>query len=151
MKKRLMSIGILLLALVVSYFGYTLDPFLLNNDDNVSHEDAFEIEGVIDNEEHNDNVDNKTYTLYQFRNQYLLESHYEKHKDEFGDITMDEYLDGANDLINQVSDSVLSKLEDDGDYLFYNTDTMEFGVLSSDGYIRTYFIPEDGIKYFNRK
>lgn len=184
MKKRLMSIGILLLAFVVSYFGFNLDPFQLINDqapisnkdvlsDNSLSNDLLSDNPFIessdnlnnDNTTHFDDSDNraeetevnsalveeKDYIVYQFRNPYMLESHYKKHKEEFGDITMEEYLKGANDLVNQVSDSVQTKLDEDGDYIFYDTNTMEFGVLSSDGYLRTYFIPEDGIEYFNRK
>ena len=70
---------------------------------------------------------------------------------EFGDITKQEYLDKANALIDDTSDNVLTKREEDGDYLFFNTETGEFLVLSEDGYIRTFFIPDDGIDYWNRQ
>ena len=70
---------------------------------------------------------------------------------EFGDITKQEYLDKANALIDDTSDNVLTKREEDGDYLFFNTETGEFLVLSEDGYIRTFFIPDDGIDYWDRQ
>ena len=54
-------------------------------------------------------------------------------------------------MIDDTSDNVLTKREEDGDYLFFNTETGEFLVLSEDGYIRTFFIPDDGIDYWNRQ
>lgn len=89
---------------------------------------------------------------YSFRTKDLLEAHYQKHGAEFGDITLEEYLQGANQLINSRSPELLTKYEaEDGDKLFYIERTNEFLVLSADGYIRTYFKPKDGIAYFNRQ
>ena len=42
----------------------------------------------------------KAVQKYYFRSEKLFDSHYEKHGAEFGDITQDEYLDLANELIN---------------------------------------------------
>ena len=39
---------------------------------------------------------------------------------------------------------------EDGDDVYYLERTNEFVVVSVDGYIRTYFCPEDGIDYFHR-
>ena len=52
-----------------------------------------------------------------------------------------------------VSDSrALYKLEkEDGDDVYYLKDTNEFVIVSTDGYIRTYFYPRDGIEYFERQ
>lgn len=52
-----------------------------------------------------------------------------------------------------VSDSrALHKLEkEDGDDVYYLKDTNEFVIVSTDGYIRTYFYPRDGIEYFERQ
>lgn len=38
-----------------------------------------------------------------------------------------------------------------GDTIRYNTKTNEFGMLSKDGIIRTYYKPERGIDYFNEQ
>ena len=46
---------------------------------------------------------------------------------------------------------VKEKREEDGDYIYYLESTNEFVVVSTDGYIRTYFKPTDGIDYFNRQ
>jgi len=95
---------------------------------------------------------NDTEINYTFRSDEQYQSHYEKHVDEFGDITIEEYLLMANNLINDDSGLVLTKLEkEDNDTIYYKEDTNEFLVLSTDGYIRTYFRPSDGIDYFNRQ
>lgn len=93
----------------------------------------------------------KEEVFYYFRNQSLYDSHYEKHGHEFGNITKEEYLQKANDLINSDSPDILTKYEDDGDFMYFNKKTDEFLVLAPDGYIRTYFIPDDGIDYWNRQ
>lgn len=50
-----------------------------------------------------------------------------------------------------ISDSrALHKLEkEDGDDVYYIEETNEFVIVSTDGYIRTYFYPRDGIEYFD--
>lgn len=89
---------------------------------------------------------------YYFRSEKLFDSHYEKHGAEFGDITQDEYLDLANELINATGDNILHKTEkEDGDFLYYDTETNEFLVLSTDGYIRTFFKPSAGLDYWERQ
>jgi len=88
---------------------------------------------------------------YKFRTQELLDSHYNKHGREFGTITKEQYLQGVNDLINSTGPNILTKTEEDGDTLIYNTDTNEFAVITPDNIIRTYFRPTDGIDYFNRQ
>lgn len=88
---------------------------------------------------------------YTFRNQKRYDEHYEKHGAEFGDITKEEYLEMANELIYSDSDRVLHKYSDDGDYMYFDQDTNYFLVLSEDGYIRTFFIPTAGIKYWERQ
>ncbi|MBQ9948597.1 MAG: hypothetical protein IJO91_09440 [Oscillospiraceae bacterium] len=92
---------------------------------------------------------------FEFRNYSTYESHYEKHGHEFthlfGEITMEEYLEHANELINSDADDILNKYDEDGDYMYFRKSTEEFLVLSKDGYIRTYFIPTAGIDYWNRQ
>ena len=94
----------------------------------------------------------KEYTEYSFRSKKLFDDHYKKHGAEFGDITQEEYLQLANDMLNSDSDTILHKTEaEDGDDVFFDTDTGYFLVLSTDGYIRTFFIPKAGIDYFDRQ
>ena len=94
----------------------------------------------------------KAVQKYYFRSEKLFDSHYEKHGAEFGDITQDEYLDLANELINAEGKNILHKTEkEDGDFLYYDTETNEFLVLSTDGYIRTFFKPSAGLDYWERQ
>lgn len=87
---------------------------------------------------------------YTFRNDDLLESHYEKHGEDMGFATPAEYEAAANKVIDD--EDVLHKIEsEDGDDVYYLERTNEFVVVSTDGYIRTYFYPNDGIDYFNRQ
>lgn len=82
-----------------------------------------------------------------FRNSSLLEQHYQKHGIEMGFSSAEEYERAAAAV---VTDSrVLHKTEaDDGDDVYYIEETNEFVVVSTDGYIRTYFNPNRGINYF---
>jgi len=98
--------------------------------------------------------DNENYAEYSFRTKKQLNQHFEKHGDEFsGDFnyqTAEDYEKGASDVIN--NPEALFKYEsDDGDSVYYIENTNEFVILSTDGYIRTYFRPSSGIKYFNKQ
>ncbi len=87
---------------------------------------------------------------YHFRNNNLLEQHFEKHGKEMGFETKEAYEKAASDVIN--NPKALFKTEaEDGDYVYYVEETNEFVVLSLDGYIRTYFLPSSGKKYFDRQ
>lgn len=88
--------------------------------------------------------------LYKFRKNSYLEQHFEKHGGEFDYATKEEYLAGANRVIQ--SPDALHKIEaEDGDDIYYLEETNEFVVVSTDGYIRTYFRPSAGIDYYNRQ
>lgn len=88
--------------------------------------------------------------LYTFRSEKLLLSHYEKHGIEMGFDSAEAYEAAANQVIQ--NPDVLHKLEaEDGDDVYYLEETNEFVVVSTDGYIRTYFNPDSGMDYFNRQ
>lgn len=85
-----------------------------------------------------------------FRSEYLLEQHYEKHGMDMGFTSAEEYEAAACLVIG--NPETLHKIEaEDGDDVYYLESTNEFVVVSKDGYIRTYFLPDDGIKYYNRQ
>lgn len=87
---------------------------------------------------------------YSFRKAEYLQEHFEKHGAEFGYASADEYLAGANRVI--ASPDALHKLEaEDGDDVYYLESGNEFVIVSTDGYIRTYFKPNDGKAYFDRQ
>lgn len=84
---------------------------------------------------------------YTFRNDNTLRQHFEKHGAEFGYVSEQEYVEGANSVI--VSADALHKTEaEDGDDVYYLEKSNEFVIVSTDGYIRTYFKPTRGIDYF---
>lgn len=87
---------------------------------------------------------------YKFRNSKLLNQHYEKHGIEMGFASAADYEAAASAVIT--NPNALSKTEaEDGDFVYYVQSTNEFVVLSTDGYIRTYFNPSSGIKYYNKQ
>ena len=89
-------------------------------------------------------------TEYTFRNEDRLDDHYEKHGKEMGFKDAESYEEAASDVVN--NPEALHKTEkEDGDDVYYLKDTNEFVVVSGDGYIRTYFNPNDGINYYNRQ
>lgn len=97
----------------------------------------------------NDNNVQQQYE-YNFADDSSWIEHFEKHGHEFGYTTKEEYLQGANDVINNPSS--LHKYEaEDGDDCYYLQATNEFVVVSLEGEIRTYFKPDDGVAYFNRQ
>ena len=87
---------------------------------------------------------------YRFRNQNLLDQHYNKHGREMGFKSAAAYEAAASDVIN--NPNALHKTEkEDGDHVYYIKSTNEFVVLSTDGYIRTYYQPSGGLDYFNKQ
>ena len=85
-----------------------------------------------------------------FRSDSLLDQHYEKHGIDMGFASAEEYEAAACKVL--ANPDTLHKIEaEDGDDVYYLESTNEFVVVSKDGYIRTYFLPSDGIKYYNRQ
>ncbi len=85
-----------------------------------------------------------------FRSRRLLEEHYKKHGREMGFASPEEYQSAAAAVV--MNSEALHKTEaEDGDDVYYIESTNEFVVVSADGYIRTYFKPDSGIRYYNRQ
>ncbi|WP_049962724.1 hypothetical protein [Ruminococcus sp. HUN007] len=87
---------------------------------------------------------------YVFRNSKLLNDHYKKHGEEMGFASAEEYEKAASDVVNS-PDALHKKEKDDNDDVYYIEDTNEFVVVSSDGYLRTYFKPDRGRAYYDRQ
>lgn len=86
--------------------------------------------------------------MLTFRNVDLLISHYQKHGAEVGASSPDDYQRKAAAVVS--SENVLHKTEsEDGDYVYFNPSTGEFVIVSTDGYIRTYYIAD--MDYFERQ
>ena len=87
---------------------------------------------------------------YKFRSRKLLSQHYDKHGKDMGFSDMKSYEKAASDVIN--NPNALNKIEkEDGDYVYYLETTNEFVILSTDGYIRTYYLPDSGKKYYDKQ
>lgn len=89
-------------------------------------------------------------SIYYFRNEKLLNEHYEKHGKEMGFDSAKSYEAAANEIINN-PDSLHRIEEEDGDDVYYLEENNGFVIVSIDGYIRTFFYPDDGLDYFNRQ
>lgn len=87
---------------------------------------------------------------YRFRSRKLLTDHFEKHGIDMGFDSASEYEKAASEVVQ--NPKALHKTEaEDGDDVYYLEATNEFVIVSKDGYIRTYFKPDSGIKYFNKQ
>ena len=94
-------------------------------------------------------IEEKEQKVYEFKYADRLASHYEKHGMEMGFESEEEYLEGANALIN--NPEALHKTEaEDGDDIYYLESTNEIAFVSKEGYIRTYFICS-GKSYYDRQ
>ena len=122
--KKIKSILVVVLVLIVGFFTYIKDTNVKTSSDE--------------------------YIEYHFRNEKYLEDHYQKHGIEMGFSSASEYEKAASDFINN-EDCLYKNEKEDNDGVYYLESTNEFAILSSDGYIRTYFMPDDGIDYFNRQ
>lgn len=88
--------------------------------------------------------------ILTFRNAKMLDEHFQKHGIEMGFSSAEDYQAAAAAVVNN-PDS-LHKLEaEDGDDVYYLESTNEFVIVSTDGYIRTYFMPDAGIEYYDRQ
>jgi len=93
--------------------------------------------------------DSDAYVI-SFRNSKLLNEHYDKHGKEMGFADAAEYEKAAAAVVK--SPDALHKTEkEDGDDIYYIEDTNDFVVVSTDGYIRTYFWPSAGKKYYDKQ
>ena len=89
-------------------------------------------------------------TTLKFRSKSLLEQHYQKHGVEMGFSSAEEYEKAAAAV--PANPAALHKTEkEDGDDVYYIEATNEFVVVSTDGYLRTYFLPSAGKSYFDRQ
>ena len=69
-----------------------------------------------------------------------LEAHYLKHGYQFGQITQEQYLQGAQALLDAApGGDVLEKIRLNGDVEHFRVSTGEFAVMTKRGRIRTYF------------
>lgn len=87
---------------------------------------------------------------YTFRYKSNLAEHYKKHKADTRTSSKEEYLYRANYVIYN-ENSLHKNEKEDGDDIYYLASTNELVIVSKDGYIRTYFCPDNGREYFDRQ
>lgn len=138
MKKRYPILAAIVL-LLAGYFGW------YENYEN-SSEQITQISQSTQENQYNQ-TDSNSYT---FRNESLRNEHYKKHGIEMGFTSAEDYEKAASAVVTDRR--ARHKLEkEDGDDVYYIEETNEFVIVSTDGYIRTYFYPRDGIAYFERQ
>ncbi len=87
-----------------------------------------------------------------FRSKQQFDEHFEKHGAEFGSITKAEYLRLAQELRDApVGGPILEAKKPGGIFTKFDRRTKYFGAYNADQTIRTFFIPNDGERYFVRQ
>lgn len=78
-----------------------------------------------------------------FRNRISWQEHYQKHQSEFDDIDDEEYLRLADSFLGSpLGDEVHEGTRSNGDIVRYNPNTEEFGIITQNKTIVTYYIPD---------
>src|SRR5580698_6882793 len=86
-----------------------------------------------------------------FRTDDLLRDHFEKYGREFGAISRQQYLHLAQQLRDShAGRNILESRRPDG-LIKFDRRHGYFGAYDKDGTIRTFFIPPDGIRYFEHQ
>ena len=94
----------------------------------------------------------ETHPLRPFASEQLLQKHYDKHLNEFGNISMQDYLERANVFADlPLSEDIVQLTRSDGSISKYCFSTNEFVVVTADGNIRTYFKPKTKEAYWNEE
>lgn len=106
--------------------------------------------GNADQPAANGNYSDRAADGLSFRSDELREEHYQKHGIEMGFSSALEYEAAAVSVVEN-ADALHKTEEEDGDDVYYLERTNEFVIVSTDGFIRTYFNPDDGIDYYNRQ
>lgn len=149
-----LKIAILVVALLFIFGDYAIDYLGIGTTDTTTQSEKYDA-GLSTTESVTETGESLTTgsavtPTFTFRSEDLLKEHYEKHGSDFNYTSAQEYEAGASAVIT--SDAAIHKTEaEDGDAVYYIQSTNEFVILSTDGYIRTYFKPEDGIEYYNRQ
>jgi pyocin large subunit-like protein len=87
-----------------------------------------------------------------FRSQAQLDEHYQKHGREFGAISKAEYLRLAQELRDAPAGGpILEAQRPDGEFSRFDRRHGYFGAYNRNRTIRTFFIPNNGERYFQRQ
>ncbi|MBI4907830.1 MAG: hypothetical protein HY820_29670 [Acidobacteria bacterium] len=87
-----------------------------------------------------------------FRSQRQYDEHYTKHGSEFGKISKAQYLQLAQDFRDMPKGGdVLESVRKDGVITRFHRKKGWFIAVNKDRTIRTFFVPNDGERYFRRQ
>lgn len=87
-----------------------------------------------------------------FRSRRQFDEHFQKHGSEFGSITQAQYLSLAQGLRDAAkTPDILELVRPDGVVSRFDKCKGYFGAFNPDRTIRTFFIPNDGERYFWRQ
>ena len=87
-----------------------------------------------------------------FRSRAQFDEHYQKHGAEFGAISQSEYLRLAQELRDSPAGGpILEARRPNGEFSRFDRRHGYFGAYNRDRTIRTFFIPNDGERYFVRQ
>jgi pyocin large subunit-like protein len=87
-----------------------------------------------------------------FRSQRQFDEHFQKHGREFGNVTPQQYLRLAQELRDAPAGGpILEAIKPGGVISRFDRRTGYFGAYNGDRTIRTFFIPNDGERYFHRQ
>ena len=88
----------------------------------------------------------------RFETPEKMQKHYDKHIDKYGNISISEYIALANELVNaKDTDDIERIVRSDESTAIYRFSTNDFLVITKDGYIQTFFKPDDGEAYWREE
>ncbi|MBU5677900.1 minor capsid protein [Alkaliphilus sp. MSJ-5] len=91
----------------------------------------------------------KVWQNAEFSTEKLFNKHYDKHLSEYGNITKEEYLNMARDLLASPVKGDIEGFKSGIGFVFrYNKTTNDFAIGRADGYISTLYKPIDGYEHY---
>ncbi len=87
-----------------------------------------------------------------FRTPHLLEDHFARYGTQFGQINIQQYLHMAQQLRDATPGrNILFYKRSDGGGSKFDVRKGWFVAYDGDGTLRTFFVPKDGVRYFDRQ
>lgn len=106
-------------------------------------------QSVLSNNDSYDIISDKKWLSSDFATKKKFDRHVEKHLYQYGDITTEEYLNLARELLAEpLSQDVKGFVSKDGFVFKYRKSTNDFAVGRADGKISTLFKPNENIEYW---
>lgn len=106
----------------------------------------------IDKVSGSDKIIDRKWLKANFSTQKKYDRHIEKHLSEYGDITPEDYLNTARDLLAApLSNDIEGFISKDGFTFKYRISTNDFAIGRADGKISTLFKPDNNIEYWKEQ